>query len=115
MTLLNDDDRAYVIESEDDWTSTHFRDTYKLWGCVHCRGHAMTMRDVVEHCIVQYVRSVCSFSSVPVYRRINARHDVDVPEEEDDWALHPDAETALGVPACVMNYPAGTFTTQILH
>ncbi|KAI1794636.1 hypothetical protein LXA43DRAFT_995909 [Ganoderma leucocontextum] len=95
LTLLNDDDRAHVIESEYDWTSAYFRDTYKLWGCVHCRGHAMTMRDVVQHCIV--------------------KHDVNVPEEEDDWALHPDAETALGVPAGVMNYPEGPFTTQIQH
>ena len=55
MTLLNDADRAYVIESEYDWTSEYFRDTYKLWGCVHCRSHAMTMRDVVEHCIVECV------------------------------------------------------------
>lgn len=43
------------------------------------------------------------------------RHDVDVPEEEDDWALHPDAETAMGVPAGVMNYTEAVFTTQIQH
>ena len=55
VTLLNDGDRAYVIDSEYEWTATYFRDTYKLWGCVHCRGHAMPMRDVIEHCIVQYV------------------------------------------------------------
>ena len=55
VTLLNDGDRAYIIDSEYEWTATYFRDTYKLWGCVHCRGHAMPMRDVIEHCIVQYV------------------------------------------------------------
>nr|VWO98136.1 F-box domain protein [Ganoderma boninense] len=74
VTLLNDEDRANVVESESDWTSSYFRDTYKLWG-----------------------------------------HSVDLPEEEDDWALHPDAETALGVPAGARNYLERLLTTPIEH
>lgn len=51
LTLLNDHDRRYVRDSEQDWMMAYTRDVYKLWGCLRCRGHAMCLRDVMEHCI----------------------------------------------------------------
>ncbi|EJF66113.1 hypothetical protein DICSQDRAFT_152111 [Dichomitus squalens LYAD-421 SS1] len=95
ITLLNDRDRDYAQDRERDYMKAYFSDVYKIWGCVRCRGDAMPLRDVLEHCI--------------------SEHDIQYPGEEEDWDLHPDAETSLGVPAQAMPYPEAALTTPIQH
>ena len=41
------------------------------------------------------------------------RHYVEWPDEEVDYALHPDADTEPGVPAHDMYYDASLFLTPI--
>ena len=43
------------------------------------------------------------------------RHDITDPEEEDDYDMHPDAETLPGIPADEEFYAENWLTTKISH
>ncbi|KAI0707647.1 hypothetical protein C8Q76DRAFT_745779 [Earliella scabrosa] len=96
VTVLDDPDRLRVLAEEAKRMEPKFDEQYKVWGCVHCRSsQAMPLIEVVEHCMTA--------------------HDITDPEEEDDYDMHPDAETLPGIPADEEFYVENWLTTKISH
>ena len=56
VTILNDEDKAEVLDRESRDLRDKFNRVYKIWGCVCCRNlGAMPLAKVVAHCISECV------------------------------------------------------------
>ncbi|KAI0822848.1 hypothetical protein BC628DRAFT_1326507 [Trametes gibbosa] len=94
VTRLSKRDARIVREREGMLLIPFYTSVYKLWGCMRCRaGPAMTLVEVFTHCADEHL--------------------IDVPEEEDDYDLHPDADATPEEPAHDMYYDASLFLTPI--
>ncbi|KAI0664676.1 hypothetical protein C8Q70DRAFT_938855 [Cubamyces menziesii] len=94
VTCLSKRDRRIVRALEPPRLIAHETCVYKMYGCMRCRiGPPMTLAQILSHC--------------------KDEHYVEWPDEEVDYALHPDADTEPGVPAHDMYYDASLFLTPI--
>ncbi|KAI0333537.1 hypothetical protein GY45DRAFT_1432269 [Cubamyces sp. BRFM 1775] len=94
VTRLSKRDRRIVRALEPPRLVGHETCTYKMYGCLRCRvGPPTTLVQVLNHC--------------------KDEHYVEWPDEEVDYALHPDADTEPGAPAHDMYYDASLFLTPI--
>ncbi|KAH9857187.1 hypothetical protein C2E23DRAFT_378040 [Lenzites betulinus] len=94
VTRLSKRDARIVREREGRGLIGYYTSVYKMWGCLRCRaGPAMTLVEVFEHC--------------------SEEHFIDMPEEEEDYDMHPDADATPDEPAHDIYYDSSLFLTPI--